>query len=348
MWPALILGGLSAGGSLLSGLGAKQSSAKQARLQKMADDAAWERNTASLAETNARREELGREMLTVPEVHSRQSSTSTQSGNWVDVDAMMAAGERAGFNPSTWLAAGAMQAYQQSWSQTDNDETLTSTGHNAADAFKLMLPDSLMTQASQVPQQSSMLSAFGGALSAGVNAFGTQYRADQSYDLQLAKLLQAGATQGMGLAQNNGLSTALAYGGGGGGFAGNATPSRGLTDMPYPANWERGKVEVTNPYGRAFIDSTSPNAEVGEVRYGDIAQELFGAANLVQDAIRNITGRTVRDWGVAAGMDIGSYKKPADTTWTPAVSRWWNSPTSLPSWVMSAPQAIPNVGYPTP
>ena len=340
MVPALILGGLSAGGALLSGLGAQQSSAKQARLQKMADDTAWERNTASLAETNAARERLGREMLSVPETHTRETS----SGSWVDVDGMMAAAERAGFNPTTWLNAGGMQAYQQGWTR----EATSSMGHNAADAYKLMLPDSLMTQASQVPQQHSSLSAFGGALSAGVNAFGTQYRADQSYDVQMARLLAGTANQGMGLSQNNGLSTALSLGGGGGGFAGSATKAGGLSDMPYPGSWERGKVEVTNPYGRAFIDSTSPNAEVGEVRYGDIAQELFGAANLVQDAIRNVTGRTVRDWGVAAGMDIGSYKKPADTSWGPAFSRWWNSPTSLPGYIASPPAPMAPAGFPTP
>lgn len=324
MVAALALAGLSAAGSLLGGIGAKQASAKQARLQSIQDAIAREANEKTLREVNAKRESLGRELLTVPEEHE----SSSESGNWVDVDGMMAAAERAGFNPVTWLNAGGMQAYQQAWTRSST----RSVGHNAADAFKLMTPDYSLAQASQVPQQHSMLSAFGGALTAGANAFGTQYRADQSYDVQMARLMAGTANQGMGLSTNNGLSTALSFGGGGvGGTGAVSSKSGAVSDLPYPANWKPGDVNVTNPGGRWFVDSTVADAEAYEARYGDVAQEVAGASNLFQDTIRAVTGKTLRDWGISAGMNIGDYATKSDNSYLGTVARWWNSPSSLPN-----------------
>lgn len=322
MLPALALGALSFGGSLLQGLGAKQASAKQARMQMIADGMAREANERTLAEVNAKREQLGRELLTIPEV----------TGSWVDVDGMMAAAERSGFNPVTWLQAGGMSAYQQTWR----------TGHNAADAFKLMVPEYALAQASQVPQQHSALSAFGGALSAGASAFGTQFRADMSYDLQAQKLAQAESMMGFGLSGRNGLMTAINYGGTGGSSARvGAGAVRGLStaisDLPYPEKWKAGDVEVTNPWGRAFIDHTVSNADTKETRYGEPGDWLFGVDTMIHDAARNLSGRTIREWGQKVGLNIGDYKQKGDTSWSPAFGRWWNSPTSLPNTFLRSP-----------
>ena len=251
--------------------------------------------------------------LTIPE----------QRGGWVDVDGMMAAADRAGINPISFINAGGLSAYSQTWI----------TGQNAADAFKLMAPEYQLTQASQVPQQHSMLSAFGGALSAGASAFGTQYRADQSYDLQMTKMLGAFGQMGMGLSGSNGLSTAISYGGTGGGFgtAGiGSGKAGGLSDLPYPSQWERGKVEVTNPHRSWSIDSTAPDAEMYETRYGDLMQEVFGIANLAQDAVRATTGRTLREWGIASGMSLEQYHKGSKSI-AETVGRWWNDPAAWPS-----------------
>lgn len=316
MFPALALGALSFGGSLLSGIGAKQASAKQGRMQMIADGLAREANERQLAVVNEARERLGREMLTVPE--------ETERGGWVDVDGFMAAAERSGFNPVTFLNAGGLSAYSQTWQRT--------TGHNAEAAYKLMVPDYALSQASQVPQQHSMLSAFGGALTAGVNTFGTQYRADQSYDLQMARLLQGTVNQGMGLSQSNGLTTALSFGGGTTPGLRRASESAGgVSALPYPQSWERGKVEVTNPSGKWYIDPTVADAEPYETRYGDLAQELFGASNLFQDMVRTTTGKTLREWGVISGMNIGDFTTPKDNSYLGTISRWWNSPSTLPN-----------------
>lgn len=317
------LGALQLGGSLLAGMGASQSSAKQARLQMIADGEARRINNENLAVVNAARERLGRELLTIPETEELGRSS------WVDTDAMMKAAERSGFNPVTWLNAGGMQAYTQT-----RDYRLT-TGHNAADAFKMMIPEYALSQASQVPQQHSMLSALGAGLSAAGTAMGTQYRADMSYDLQsqrMAQMAMGGINQGMGLSGTNGLQTALSYGSQSVRSAGGAlSPGGGVSPYAYPANWKPGDVEVTHPFGRGFIDPTVSNADVKEARYGEPGDWLFGVDTMLHDSVRNLSGRSLREWGQAAGMNIGDYYKKGDTSWAPSFDRWWNSPASAPA-----------------
>lgn len=319
MLPMLALGALQLGGSLLSGMGAKQSSAKQARLQMIADYQAREENARQLQIVNDARERLGRELLTIPETESVRS--------WVDTDAMMKAAERSGFNPVTWLNAGGMQAYIRSDRMT--------TGHNAADAYKLMIPEYALSQASQVPQQHSMLSALGAGLSAAGTAMGTQYRADMSYDLQsqrMAQMAMGGINQGMGLSGTNGLQTALSYGSQSVRSAGGAlSAGGGVSPYAYPASWKPGDVEVTHPFGRGFIDPTVSNADVKETRYGEPGDWLFGVDTMLHDSVRNLSGRTLREWGQAAGMNIGDYYKKGDTSWAPSFDRWWNSPSAAPA-----------------
>lgn len=334
MIPALMMGALSFGGSLISGLGAKQASAKQGRLQMMADANARAENERQLAVVNEARERLGREMLAVPEEEYSASSSRSSSRGWVDTDAMMAAAERSGFNPVTWLNAGGMAAYARSETTSDVENYGWRRGHNAADAFKLMVPEYALSQASQVPQQHSSMSAFGGALSAGVNAFGTQYRADQAYDLQsqrLAAMAKGNVVQGMGLSAGGGQMTATLGSrspGNTGGTGGTGTVA-GLSPFAYPSQWEQGKVEVTNPHRIWSVDGSVSDAEAQETRYGDLAQEVFGISNVFQDGVKTLTGRSPREWGIVSGMNIGDYNQGGGFTDT--VSRWWNSPTSVSS-----------------
>lgn len=273
MWAPLIFGALSFGGSLLQGLGAKQSSAKQARLQAIADANAAQENARILNEVNAKREEVGRLI--------RDDLTQT--------DKIIEWAEKSGFNPVTFLNAGGL-SHLANW----------------ADARKYSIPEYSLTQASQVPQQHSALSAFGGALSAGVNAFATQWRADQSYELNSRKLDLAEQSMIFGLSQRptlGGTTRSVTYGSGGGaGFitAGvGATKAGGLSSMPYPEKWKPGGVEVTNPHYKWEVDKTQADAEAYETRYGDIAQEVFGAYNLVADSVKSWSGKTIGEWGQA-------------------------------------------------
>lgn len=359
MLQALALAGLSAGGSLLSSIGAGQASAKQGRLQMIEDNMNRLRNDEKLAGINLERVKLGRELLTVPQKTYQavaQSTTSSTRGD-VDIDAMMAAAEKAGFNPETFLNAGALQYYARSWADSfvNTQQWDESEGHNAAEAFKMMLPEYALSTPSQVPQQHSMLSALGGALTAGTNAFGTQLRADQSYDLQLARLLAGNSLQGMGLGNGNGFAQVIqprtnqigiqpraglsgAAGGGGG--------ESKLSDAPYPQNWKPGDIDVSNPYQNLWIDSRAPNAEMKSDRYGDVWEELFGTANMVQDIYRNVAGETTYDTGKRLGINIGSFRQPGDTSLSPAFGRWWNDPSSLPTRVQLWANNVPAVNGP--
>lgn len=273
MWAPLIFGALSFGGSLLQGFGAKQAAAKQARLQAIADANAAQENARILNEVNAKREQVGREI--------REDLNNTgKIVEWA---------EKSGFNPVTFLNAGGL-SHLANW----------------ADARKYQIPEYALTQASQVPQQHSALSAFGGALSAGVSAFATQYRADQSYELNSRKLDLAEQSMIFGLSSRptmgGGTTRSVSYGNSGGG-AGFVTAQRGaggaggLSDIPYPSAWKQGKVEVTNPHGKWNVDKTQADAETYETRYGDIAQEVFGAYNLLADGVKTMTGRTIGEWG---------------------------------------------------
>lgn len=325
MIAALALAGLSAGGALLQGLGQKQASAKQARLQAIEDARVRVENEATLGRINTQRLQLGRELMDAEE-HRWETNESL---GYVDVDGMMAAAERYGMNPYSFAAAGGLAAYSN---RTTNNYTRLK-GHNAADAFKLMAPEYTIAQASQVPQQHSAMSAFGSALSAGANAFGTQYRADQSYDLQAQKLQLAVDQMGIGLSSQNGLRTAIAYGGTGGGVAGSsnarsgANAAAGMSDLPYPTKWKyQDDVTVTNPWSRSVIVGNLPDAEVGAKRYGEIAEEIFGLRNGINDFAYNVTGKTLEDWGRSTGYNVGDYVQKGDIGWGPAFSRWWNDP----------------------
>lgn len=307
MLAMLGLGALSFGGSLLQGIGAKQASAKQGRMQMIADAMAREENNRILAEVNAKREQLGTEMLMTPE----------QRG--VDAEAFMATADRLGLNPVTYLNAGGLSSH--GWV----------IGHNAEAAYKLMAPEYQLSQASQVPQQHSMLSALGAGLSAAGTAMGTQYRADQSYGLQMAKMDMSMDQFMMGLSGRNGLATALTNSGGVAGVANassGASSQGGVSALPYWGKWEQGKVEVTNPSYQGWVDPTQSNAQNREDRGGEIAGEVYGISNEFHDMVRSVTGRTIRDWGIASGLSLAEYHKGSNSIGE-TLSRWYSDPTSV-------------------
>lgn len=291
MFASLALGALSAGGQLLAGLGAKQASAKQARLQMIADGMARQANEETLARVNARREEIGKTLL--------------------DARNVVATAESAGFNPVTWINAGGL-GYM-------------------TDSAKFLVPEYTLAQASQVPQQHSALSAFGNALSAGASAFGTQYRADQSYDLQLGKmamgLSNAFGGLGGGSTVNYGMGSGVMSGTsitGGGSASGNGA----LSNLPYPQKWKPGEVNMTNPWFGMNVDKTFADAEAFEARYGDIAQEVAGARNLIADSWLNTFKTPI---GVSWGKAWSGSPDPWTFNKTPAGQAWnwlWNGSQS--------------------
>lgn len=377
----LALGGLSLAGNVLSGIGAKQASGKQARLQMIADANAAAANAATMAEVNAKREQLGRELLTIPEVTERvekrnfQSTTENESSSrtdsashnysYVDVDNMMAAAERAGFNPVTWLNAGAMAAYTQtgtvgSESTYSSSRSLstdtgwgsiveTRAGHNASDAFKIMVPEYQLQQASQVPAQHSVLQSIGTGLTSAANVMSPILQTEMRIDAANKLAAKNGATS---------YGNSLSGGGTGGGSAitlGGATGvNRGLSTSTGPGSkssssdkdYEAEKLvdyyEVLRQIGQPRlmlnnaevkyptfthtsydwpVSKHSPDAEVGEARGGELRGEVSGIVASLDDEVLGWSGRTLRDWGRVYGFNPGDY---AGKTKGEKIYNWWN------------------------
>lgn len=301
MFAALALAGLSFGGQLLSGMGAKQASAKQARMQMIADAMAAEKNAATLAAVNARREEIGNTLL--------------------DARNVVKTAELAGFNPVTWINAGGL-GYM-------------------TDAAKFLVPEYSLVQASQVPQQHSMLSAWGNAITAGANAFGTQYRADQSYALQQQKLNNAQDALFFGLSQSNGMRGVMSMGAASGGptmagisagSAGGLSAARGSgskdNDAFWPAYehaptpmWEAKKPESTNPFPPEWGWKIPPgfaNAEAWEDSMGELVSLPYGVYKLANTAMYNVLGYTVPDMYREAKAGYNDLVTMMGTAWKSA------------------------------
>lgn len=296
MLAMLGLGALSFGGSLLQGLGAKQSSAKQARLQAIADARAQEINDYKLELVNRKREELGQHLIDASDPRN-----------------IIRDAEAAGFNPVTWLGAGygtRMSAF--------------------SDGLKMMIPEYALAQASQVPQQHSMLSAIGAGLSAAGTAMGQQYRADQSYNLQTRKMDMAMDQFMMGLSSRNGLQSALTYGMGSAAVAGRGTGAAGTLGLSTgrggnssneeaywpgydnfaPQLWGAKKPEATNPISPAWNWKIPPgyaNAEAWEDSFGELVSMPYGVVKLADTVLYNSTGYTFRNaWDYMTGATKGS------------------------------------------
>lgn len=349
------LSAASAGLSLVSGIGARNSAAKQGRLQMMEDARQRAENLANEAamaaenvkirdEVNAHRERLGRELLTIEErtTVADNSWQTTQGG--VDLMGFMAAGEMAGFNPVTWLNSGALSLFAHSTTRNGGEVTTTRTGHNAAEAFKIMMPDAVyrtavMGSPSQIPKVPDMLEVFGNAGQAGLSTFKDLYKTDKSQafqtsllDRQLSAIAQR--TQGGGvLSSSTTYGPAVTAGGrtGGSGMLSTNKNDNPATSLPYPASWERGDVEVTNPHQKWSVDKTQANAENVSDRYGDIAEEIWGLNNVIHDVVLNATGKTIAEWGVEARKYYNSWKRP-DMNAAPYVPPGMPQGLAYPSW----------------
>lgn len=292
---------LSGGLSFMSGLGQKQSTAKQNRLQMIENARMDELNQSRLEVVNQKNEALGREMLTIPEVTT----------GWSDMRGLVEDAEAAGFNPLSVLRAGGLSLYAGKMT----------TGHNAADAFKLMSPSAQFGTPTTIQREPSMLEVVGSAGNAALSTFQSGYKTMQAQDFQmmtldrqLAAIAQAGGNRSLNLAGNGtgGLYVPMTGGGGLSGAGGGTAKSGGLSDLPYPQKWTNDDVKVTNPHNMWPVDRTQADAEYFEQRYGDVFQELFGASNLVHDTVRAATGKSIREWGQTAGL---SYNYPNNTAW---------------------------------
>lgn len=325
MLPMLAMTALSGGLSLMSGMGSRNAAAKQNRLQQMEDARMDAVNFNRQADVNHQNDALGRELLTIPETSdvTDNSWQSTQGG--VDLGAFMAAGDAAGYNPVTWLRSGALSLFANSFTQNGGTVSTVKTGHNAADAYKMMMPATVLGSPTQIQKVPDMLEVFGNAGNAALSTFKDLYKAAESRDFQTSLLdrqLTAMAQRGMGGGTSS--TGRVSYGptvsmggrtGGSamlGGSAGGGDSSKLATSIPYPSSWERGDVEVTNPHRTWMVDKDQPNAEQYSDRYGEIWGEIFGAYNVVADTVKQATGKSFREWGQSTGMNVGDYANKSD------------------------------------
>lgn len=310
--PMLAMGAMSAGGALLSGMGAKQASAKQGRMQMIADELARQANERTLNAANARREQLGNELIAMS-----------------DPRVAVAEAEAAGYNPVTWLSAG-----------------YGSRVGALSDAFRMMTPEYSLSQASQIPQQHSMLSAFGGALSAAGSAMGTQYRADQSYDLQMGKLAM-GLSNSFGFggaaSSTNNWGGGISYGttmNGGGAAGGSGTMSAvswpGVNSwggMSLPKGVEDKKPEMI-PLGMFGWkqDPRFPQGQTVEDIYTELGSWPYSVFKLANDFSLNQFGVPAPGNVVLGLAPSGASRSATEKAFNQAMSErgfmipggWWN------------------------
>lgn len=316
---SLGLAGLTGGMSLLSGLGA-QSSAKKQQARQMEEDRRMDNiNRESFATDNRVRMALGRELLDVPETttehveDNRWTSTRTASRGDIDMDSFMAAGAKAGFNPVTWLNAGGLSAYARTWGETDTQNggamttTTTKRGHNAADAFKIMMPETFQGTPSQMQRIPSTMEAIGGAGTAALSMLNTSHNQSLSRDFQTSLLDR----QLSALAQRSqGGSPVLPSVGGGvgrsGGTAGPAVTTSGLASlalnpqgfnvhMPDFTKWKVEPAQRTNPFYQWVVDPKWADTQSVEDYGGDVVGALYGVAKTTNDAVLNTTGVPIAD-----------------------------------------------------
>lgn len=341
MIPALIMGGLAAGGSLLSSFGASQAAKSQQRRQAAENLVAERKNEMAIYLNNEARRQMGQELLTIPE------HESVHEINNFDPARFLYYAEQAGLNPATFAQMGGL-------SLASNRQTIrNTTGMNAADAYKLMMPERQEFAPNQAANTGSAMGALGGALSAGVSAFGTQYRADQSFDLQMQRMLMQSSGQGFGLSQN-GYQTAVNYGGTGGTVAGRAASSLtgGLSrggakkddDAFWPAYenpvanmWELKKPETTNPFHKDMgLNWTIPPGFANAEAYEDAGAEVWSWPYSIWKGANTIAwntyGQTIPQIFRNAQKEVQDYKQTFTGDVKPYVPSGMPASIAYPAW----------------
>lgn len=304
---ALAGGGLS----LLSSFGQRQATKKANKMKAAQDLIANQQNEANTAAKNKRNLDLGKALLKAKEVTTTKESgsnvTTSEHGegeesfsethattsqdethdnySYVDTEAMMAAADKAGFNPVTWLNAGGLQAYTQTgsrdhtsvtsdsysagsrsaWSFDKTTEdfgkttTETKTGHNAAAAYALMSPESAVVQSTPQDPVPSITSGIADAGTAALKMYQTEQTKLDSQAFQSAMLdKQLAAIQASN--KNRGGNTGNPATGKNG--TGNGTPSvvtsGGKVQTAKPVldvntmGMDPQKVETINPWQNMF------------------------------------------------------------------------------------------------
>lgn len=313
MLPMLAMTAISGGLSLMSGIGGRNAAKKQARLQQAENDRVRGWNNEQTWATNDWNYGVAQGLLNTP-----TERTSDQAGG-VDVDRMMFDADRAGFNPVTWLQAGAMQAY--AWSSSRETET------NPVEAYRMMLRTPNLQSAATIGKIPDALEIVGDAGQAALNTFRSEYAREDSQQFQRENLvMQLQAIQ-------DGKRSA------GFGSIPRETTSGGRTTISKPwlasisddgktlnANQKLAGAEIEKssvtpyPFGpKAWwqSDVRMPDGSVMQNYLGEPAEWPYFFAKGSNDLIYNVT----RNAGVSGGRGIGYYDLMDAMTINNAVTR---------------------------
>jgi hypothetical protein len=289
MLEAIIGGALSGGFSLLSGLGAQKSAAKQQRLQIIENNRVDAINQERLRVANEARAALG----VAVDQRSRELGAEWLSRPLVDADRFAADADRLGFNRQTYLNSGALSMYQD---RSISGDAYKMMGSMYATGAGMQAPEWQGTQPTQMQRIPDALEILGNAGGAALNTGLNMYKQQQSQEFQLSMLNR----------QIQGLSQAKKLGGFGGTPSvttsgqmvsrGGKTGRAGELSVPKDGSSSPIKAEEA-PWINAFpkswglkVDPTWPAAEAMEMQYTEIGSWPYAVAKIANDAVYNKTG----------------------------------------------------------
>lgn len=265
MLETLIAAGGAGLGSLISGLGARQSAKSQQRHQEEYDKLARERSLTNF--------QKWRDL----------------TPRWLVEDA-----DKAGFNPVTWLNAGALGHY---------DNMFNSYGSVAGQA----------TQAISIP---SVMSAVGGAISSAFSSFDSGRRFDAKMAFEQSALDQTLNAQAARYGAIPTQGTSLLGGTNGpiysaGGRTERHTPQLSTWDAGYKPYINTGPSKDDAPHQierDLKPDPHLPSAQAVENEYGDVASWVYGVGKLGFDTYHSLAGSSgysaIRDYGRGVVRDL--------------------------------------------
>lgn len=351
---AILGGALSFGGSLLSGFGARSAAKKQ---QKVANAWAYVNNLKAQQEAERKSNEdkaIGERMVQQASATGREMiaradamddfDAARYKADWgdkfaFDMSNFMSAGQKAGFNPVTWLNSGAMSFFDNrnvaaSMSQFyDNravKESLLVAGYGmnagqmATAGYQQMSPSTATFQSPESVNVPSVAQAIGGAVTAGSNQYFALEQNQQRFDLQKQYLGSIMAAVQKGRASGNKL-------------AGLGTPAFSTTGGTRVSGGARD-VSTPPPYG--ITDTRNATADEVTKYYGQAIGEGAGILKGIGDAWRSMfpyQANPAKDYGFGTGFapNIANDRLPRGSFMVPeAWSSWLKGGQAVeqPSW----------------
>lgn len=269
VWMALAAGAIS----LASGYFSSQSAKKTAKKQQMAH--AWAQIMQNEAAAEAQR---------------------SYEAKPVDIKQMMKDAEEAGFNPVTWLQAGAMQTY------------------NRLGAVQLGMPQYSPSPVTHVPGNGEI---FANAAGAAFNVYRDDLKTEQAQTFQKSLFgatmsgAQAGKKAGKGPSSFYVPATVT---------HGSASTNRNALGLSGgPTKPDVGDTTYTNPWSFFKVDPTIRDADAHSTRYGEseLGETEVWLANKMGDFMYNATGlnrdqrwQRTKSWAGSVNEYFGGLVSP--------------------------------------